>query len=123
MPARHSRQATQLNRRTVDVSRAAFAIFGLALVLAVGLALLGTRPVSVAAPTPSESDAEVRTGTILLAPNHDNICRQLTFDNGSGRMRDAGSVPCGGVVAEAALVRAERPLTHFDTIREAFRNR
>jgi|SRR5215470_6067953 len=120
--ARHSRQASPLNRRTIDVSRAAFAISGLALVLAVGLALLGTRPVHVAA-TPSESDAEARTGTILLA-NHSDICRLLTFDNTSGRMRDAGWVACGGGIVEAAaLVRTERSVNQLNTIRDAFRSR
>ena len=38
------------------------------------------------------SDDELYTGSILFVPNDGKICRQLLFDNRTGRMNDNGMV-------------------------------
>jgi hypothetical protein len=124
MPARTSSRAAQLNRRAGDAVRTALALFGLALVLAIGLFLLGTRPFNAPPPNARTGDGEIRIGTIFLAPDDDNFCRQLTFDNTSGQMHDKGSVPCSGAEAGETRDRSERRFnSHIDTVREGFRNR
>jgi hypothetical protein len=40
------------------------------------------------------SDDEVYTGSILYVPDEGKICRQLLFDNRTGRMQDNGMVDC-----------------------------
>jgi hypothetical protein len=49
-------------------------------------------PASKPASTPSEE--EIYTGSILYVPNEGTICRQLLFDNRTGRFRDNGLVDC-----------------------------
>jgi hypothetical protein len=45
-----------------------------------------------AAPVPSAD--EVYTGSVLYVPDEGTICRQLLFDNRTGRMQDNGLVDC-----------------------------
>ena len=45
-----------------------------------------------AAPAPNMD--EIYTGSILYVPNEGTICRQLLFDNRTGRMHDKGLVDC-----------------------------
>lgn len=40
------------------------------------------------------SDNEIYTGSILYMPSEGNICRQLLFDNRTGRIQDNGLVDC-----------------------------
>ena len=90
-------------------------------VFVVGLTLLMPRQSLFSThPLRSESDAEMRTGTIRLAPTHDDLCRELEFDNPSGRFRDRGLTPCG---ESAAQNESNQPATPFDKIREGFNNR
>jgi hypothetical protein len=45
-------------------------------------------------PVSPPSDAEVYTGSILYVPDEGKICRQVLFDNRTGRMQDNGLVDC-----------------------------
>jgi hypothetical protein len=126
MAARRSPPKVQTGRRSGDVSRAAVVVLGLALVFAAGLFMLNPKPFGEPpAPLPAaKSEAEARTGMVQLAPDNDNICRQLAFDNASGKLRDKGSVAC----ADAPQQSADRPdrwlsNSHIDTIREGFKKR
>ena len=40
------------------------------------------------------SDDEIYTGSILYVPDEGKVCRQLLFDNRTGRMQDNGMVDC-----------------------------
>ena len=40
------------------------------------------------------SDDEIYTGSILFTPYEGNICRQMLFDNRTGRLSDNGNVDC-----------------------------
>jgi hypothetical protein len=40
------------------------------------------------------SDDEIYTGSILYIPDEGKICRQLLFDNRTGRVQDNGLVDC-----------------------------
>ena len=46
------------------------------------------------APKVGPSDDEIYTGSILFTPYEGNICRQLLFDNRTGRFTDNGNVDC-----------------------------
>jgi hypothetical protein len=52
---------------------------------------IGQSPSKPASPP---SDAEVYTGSILYVPDEGKICRQVLFDNRTGRMQDNGLVDC-----------------------------
>jgi hypothetical protein len=61
--------------------------------------LFATREIEIAR-SPAEStiapsDDEIYTGSILFVPPNDsNICRQVLFDNRTGRLNDNGLVDC-----------------------------
>lgn len=65
-------------------------------VLATGL--FATRETKIARSQASTatalSDDEIYTGSILFMPNDGNICRQILFDNRTGRLSDNGLVDC-----------------------------
>ncbi len=70
-------------------------------VLAVGLFVAGELKVgqflprlSLSKPVPVPSEEEIYTGSILYLPNEGTTCRQLLFDNRTGRLRDNGLVDC-----------------------------
>jgi hypothetical protein len=114
-------------RRAEIWSRQAILACALA-ALATGFILAGATQCLRTAPQQQaeiESDAELYTGTIQLAPSRTNICRRMTFDNRSGQMQEHGSVLCGGPVAVAAAeAQAERSrVRSLDLVREGFRNR
>jgi len=45
-------------------------------------------------PASAPSDDEVYTGSILYVPDEGKVCRQLLFDNRTGRVQDNGLVDC-----------------------------
>jgi hypothetical protein len=53
-------------------------------------------------PTKPLSDDEIYTGSILFVPNDGKICRQLLFDNRTGRTSDNGLVDCGHAYYQTA---------------------
>jgi hypothetical protein len=77
------------------------ALAAIAAVLAVGLLATGQLEFarslmgrSLPKPPSGPSDDEIYTGSILYVPDEGKICRQLLFDNRTGRMRDNGLVDC-----------------------------
>lgn len=71
-------------------------------VAAIGAVLAGglfaTRQIEIAR-SPAEpaivpSDDEIYTGSILFVPNDGKICRQVLFDNRTGRLNYNGLVDC-----------------------------
>jgi hypothetical protein len=109
--------ATLAERRAYAALAGVYLIF----VIAVGFALF--KPLQTLFSTAvlhSESEAEMRTGTIRFAPTHDDLCRELEFDNPSGRFRDKGLKPCG---EPAPKNQSDKPITTFDKIRDSFNNR
>jgi len=72
-------------------------VFVIAAFLTLGLFLNGkyvtwtqhAAPVAIAA-----SDDEIYTGSILFMPPEGRICRQILFDNRTGRFSDNGNVDC-----------------------------
>jgi hypothetical protein len=75
-------------------------------------------------PTKPLSDDEIYTGSILFVPSDGKICRQLFFDNRSGRMSDNGMVDC----LRAYYQRASKVPTQWSSARarvisESFRRR
>jgi len=60
------------------------------------------------------ADDEIYTGSILFMPDDGKLCRQLLFDNRTGRVSDNGMVDCGraylqslnGVLMQGSSVRA-----------------
>ena len=51
------------------------------------------RPAAPAA-APTAGNDEIYTGSILYMPDDGRLCRQMLFDNHSGRLRDNGVVDC-----------------------------
>lgn len=68
----------------------------------------------------TQTEAELYTGSIQLAPSRDNVCRRLAFDNRSGRMQELGAVPCGAAAAAESEVPPQG--SRIDRIRDGFRN-
>jgi hypothetical protein len=72
----------------------------------------------------ARSDDEIYTGTILYEPPQGALCRELLFDNRTGRVQDNGLVDCeqayyrgsGKAVGQSAAPRAV-------AISESFRHR
>lgn len=51
-------------------------------------------PPAAAAPATAANDEEIYTGSILYMPEQGRVCRQLLFDNQTGRISDNGYVDC-----------------------------
>jgi hypothetical protein len=49
---------------------------------------------SLSKPAPVPTEEEIYTASILYLPNEGTTCRQLLFDNRTGRFRDNGLVDC-----------------------------
>jgi hypothetical protein len=64
------------------------------------------------------TEIELRAGTIQLAPNDEDNCRQFSFDNQSGQLQDKGLLPCGGSPTARVDVRRQ-----FQVIRDGFTKR
>jgi len=69
-----------------------------------------------------QSEAAMRAGTIQFAPNKDNLCSQVEFDNTSGGLREKGLTSC-----DAPGTQADRDLdprhSTFNRIRDSFSKR
>jgi hypothetical protein len=92
-----SRRALRKKSRSESIRQS----FG---VVAVG-ALLGTGLFAIAdyftaqhwvrpAPAATRNAAEIYTGSVLYMPQEGRNCRQMLFDNQTGRVTDNGSVDC-----------------------------
>jgi hypothetical protein len=74
-------------------------------------------------PAEAEADAELYTGTILLAPSRSNLCRRMTFDNRTGELHDKGSAPCDkpALAANGGAQPDRYWRSNIDQVRESFR--
>jgi hypothetical protein len=117
-----SRYRSKKRSSARDLSRQMLVVATIGGVLATGL--FATRefeiPRSPAAAMRVPSDDELYTGSILFMPHQGTFCRQVLFDNRSGRFNDNGLVDC-----ESALYRSasSTPNARARTISEGFRER
>jgi hypothetical protein len=92
---------------------------GMLLAAAIGLAILipnSSLFTKHEQPIPQDdTDAGQYTGEIRLAPTADGRCRVIAFDNRSGRLWDAGLMPCD---ADAS---APEQLGRLDSISKSFK--
>jgi hypothetical protein len=66
------------------------------------------------------SDDELYTGSILFMPHQGTFCRQVLFDNRTGRLNDNGLVDCESAIYRSA---SSTPNGRARTISEGFRER
>ena len=66
-----------------------------------------------------ESEAELRTGGLLVVTPSGERCRNRMIDNSDGRIRDIGWVDCQAALAKSA--GAENTGSRLDLIRQSFR--
>jgi hypothetical protein len=71
----------------------------------------------------SESDDDLRTGSILYVPDHGNVCRKRVIDNTTWRVREAGTVVCDEAVSWNAnsAGNGNSPLARIEAIRGGFK--
>jgi hypothetical protein len=103
-------------------SRLMVVVASLGGVLATGL--FATReieiPRSPAAAVIMPSDDELYTGSILYMPRQGTFCRQVLFDNRTGRLNDNGLVDCESAIYRSA---SSTPNARARTISAGFRER
>jgi hypothetical protein len=108
--------------RVRDRSRLMLVVASIGGVLATGL--LTTReieiPRSPAAAVIVPSDDEVYMGSILYMPRQGTFCRQVLFDNRTGRLSDNGMVDCESAIYRSA---SSTPNARARAISEGFRER
>jgi hypothetical protein len=68
------------------------------------------------------SDDDIYTGSILYMPYDGSICRQLLFDNHTGRLSDNGNVDCEGAAYRSASDKLSS-LSRAQVISNGFRDR
>jgi hypothetical protein len=93
------------------------AFFSLGLFANSEYAIMSPRAAAVA-----PSDDEIYTGSILYMPYDGSICRQILFDNHTGRMRDNGNVDCERAAYHSASEKL-LSLSRAQVISSGFRDR
>src|SRR5262245_26822983 len=89
--------------RARHVREALLCVVALAVVFGVGLTLLGAHNPFQSAPPAARSGETETTATIRLAPDRNERCKRLLFDNRTGSFQQAGSTYCGSsAIPEAA---------------------
>ena len=105
-----------------------FLALGCLLFLAIVVAafLIPSRTLFSTSPPPPaplvQSDTALRTGTIQLAPDKNNLCPQLELDNKSGSLREKGLKPCDPPAVPVERAPRQRN-NSFDLIRDGFNKR
>jgi hypothetical protein len=99
-----SKRRSKARARGREGSRQMMFLAAIGSVLAVGLFVAGEFKagqflpwphwLSLSKPAPAPTEEEIYTGSILYLPNDGTTCRQLLFDNRTGRFRDNGLVDC-----------------------------
>ncbi len=116
-------QRTRLNRRASNrparrgrnrnkASAGAYALFYCAVVF--GVALLTYAGLFLSGPAAQKrlNDNEMRTATIQLDQSDGKgQCRQVIFDNASGRFEEIGMGPCRNLIPDELLVQTVRSRT------------
>jgi hypothetical protein len=109
--------------RARHVREALLSIVALAVVFGVGLMLIRHNPFQSSPTATRSSDSEMATAAIRLAPDHNERCKRLLFDNRTGAFKDAGTAYCGATALPPELApEGGGPSSgHIDRIRESFR--
>jgi hypothetical protein len=95
-----SKRRSKARARGRERSRQMVFVAAIGSLLAIGLFAAGELkgwqflPWAAAAKAAAPSEDVIYTGSILYVPSEGTICRQLLFDNRTGRMRDNGLVDC-----------------------------
>jgi hypothetical protein len=99
-----SKRRSNARARGREGSRQMMFLAAIGSVLAVGLFVAGEFEaaqflpwlpwLSLSKPAPALSENEIYTGSILYVPTEGTTCRQLLFDNRTGRFHDNGLVDC-----------------------------
>lgn len=124
--------ARTLHRRTWRVGHVVTACLGLGSIFAVGFYVAAaTRTTTGAAgsfgpPAPvSAAQVGLRTATIWLAPDPNDQCRQLIFDNFEGSIRDQGRIHCNDTFSQPGAGSARDGMAgqHMQSVRQGFTRR
>jgi hypothetical protein len=109
--------------RAKHVREALLSIVALAVVLGVGLMLIKHIPFQSG--PPAGRDGEMTTAAIRLAPDRNDRCKRLLFDNRTGSFQQAGTTYCGTTALPPELAPEGGGISsgHIDRIRESFRGR
>ena len=79
------------------------------------------RPPAGAAVLPSE--AELYAGSIVYIPDEGKLCRQILFDNRTGRLDDKGMVDCALADPGGSAAPKQWPAARVRVISTGFRRR
>jgi hypothetical protein len=120
-----------VRRRTWRTSHVAIACFGLSAIFGVGLyvASTGRAPAIVAEPfgppaPRTASEAGLRTAKIWVSSAvPSDQCRQLTFDNFVGGIRDEGRAQCNDTFSQPSAGSTKDGTQHVQTVRDGFNRR
>ncbi len=124
-------EARTSRRRAWRVSHVATACFGLSVIFAVGFYVASSRatvmpgePFGPPAPR-NATEAGLRTATIWLSSDPNDQCRQLTFDNFAGGIRDQGRMHCSDTFSQpgAGSTKDEATGRQINSVREGFTRR
>jgi hypothetical protein len=102
-------------RRTLQVCAFVVVVSG-----AIGLVATVAPPLVKPGPPP-HTEAELRTGSMLIMNPDSSLCQQRTIDNDTWRIRNGTLVDCEDAVAKAA--GGPPSGTRLDLIREGFRHK
>jgi hypothetical protein len=78
---------------------------------------------AVASAIATASDDEIYTGSILYMPNEGRTCRQLLFNNRSGRFTDKGYVDCVNAAYRSPTEAKQWSVARVRVISNNFRDR
>jgi hypothetical protein len=126
------REARTVRRRAWRVSHVAVACFGLSAIFAVGFYVASSRATAVVSVEPfgppaprNATEAGLRNATIWLSSDPKDQCRQLTFDNFAGAIRDQGRMHCNDTFSQPSAGSTRDGISgqHVNTVREGFTRR
>jgi hypothetical protein len=125
-------EARTTRRRAWRVSHVAVACLGLSAIFAVGFYTASSRATAVLAepfgpPAPrNATEAGLRTATIWVSSAEpSDQCRQLTFDNFAGAIRDQGRMHCNDTFSQPGAGSTKDSIAgqQIQSVREGFTRR
>jgi hypothetical protein len=116
-----SRAAAPIRWRAGDVRRV-LQVGGFVVVVsgAIGLVAILAPPLMKPA-HPPVTEADLRTGSMLIVPPDSSLCQERTIDNDTWRIRNGSLVDCEDALAKSA--GGPPSGSRIDLIREGFRKR
>ena len=119
-----TRRPVKRPARRTDTTRSAYTLFYSAAGITIGLLMYAGFVFSRSPPELAGLPEKPRpTAMIRLNQTDDKgRCRQVTFDNVSGRFEEAGTGPCPNLIPEELLVETIRSRSHMtDAFTRAFK--